>query len=139
MKYVLILFASLVLLSCAEAPLDETETRLLSGRWELENVEGGLQGIDLTFEPDEIVLNLNLFNNTLSLSSMLSEDDPRRTYQPFDTGHYSFELLEQEGSFLYTYDLILEGQQLGTLSIRVGKLELDMGLAADDYVFIFGR
>lgn len=139
MKPLYFLFVSLMLFGCAETTLDETEIRLLSGRWDLESVQGGLQGLDLEYEPDETVLNLNLFNNTLSLSSKLTENDPRRAYHPFESGNYSFELQEQEGNFLYTYDLILEGEPVGTIALRLGKLQVDTGLAADGFVFIFGR
>ena len=139
MKKLIPFLFSLLLLGCAEATLDETEVRVVSGRWELINVNGGIEEINVDFEPGEIVLNLNVFNNTLSLSCFLEDSDSKKEHLPFEQGVYVFELLEQNGEFLYTYDFFLEGENLGVLAIRAGKLELDFGPVAEGSLFTFER
>ena len=133
----LVLF--LFVTACTEPELEADEVRLLSGEWTLENVSGGLLGTNAEVDSGVAKWNLNLFNNTLSVTTNLTTDDPDRGLLYFEEGVYSFVLEEIEGPFLYTYTFTVEGRNEGTLSLRQGKLEFDSGLAVDKLLYRFRR
>lgn len=125
--------------ACTDPELEADEVRLLSGEWTLENVSGGLLGTNAEVDSGVAHWNLNLFNNTLSVTTDLALDDPDRGLLYFEEGVYSFELEEIEGPFLYTYTFTVDGRNEGTLSLRQGKLEFDSGLAVDKLLYRFRR
>ncbi|PQJ14557.1 hypothetical protein [Aureicoccus marinus] len=129
----------LTLLACTEAEQDENEVRLLSGQWQLSNISGGLTGSSTDFNPGELKWNINLFASVVSVSSNLDENDPKRGQFPLANGVYSFDLIQQEEELRYTYDFIVEGERLGTLSWRQNRLRLDAGTAADGLLYVFSR
>lgn len=125
--------------ACTDPELEADEVRLLSGEWTLENVSGGLLGTNAEVNAGVANWNLNLFNNTLSVTSDLPHDDPDRALLYFEEGVYTFELEELDGPFLYTYTFTVDGRNEGTLSLRQGKLEFDSGLAVDKLLYRFRR
>jgi hypothetical protein len=133
------LVAFFFIAACAEPELEADEVRLLSGQWTLENVSGGLLGTNAEVESGVAHWNLNLFNNTLSVTTQLAQDDPDRALLYFEEGVYSFGLEEIEGPFLNTYTFTVDDRIEGTLSLRQGKLEFDSGLAVDKLLYRFRR
>ena len=94
--------------ACTDPELEADEVRLLSGEWMLENVSGGLLGTNAEVNAGVANWNLNLFNNTLSVTTDLPPDDPDRALLYFEEGVYTFELEELDGPFLYTYTFAVE-------------------------------
>lgn len=129
----------LTLLACTEAKQDEDEVRLLSGQWQLSTLTGSNVGSGSDFDRGDLDWNINLFASVVSVSSNLDESDPKRAQFPLDIGVHSFDLVQQEEELRYTYDFIVEGENLGTLSWRQGQLRLDTGLASDGFLYIFRR
>ena len=127
------------LLACTEAEQDENEVRLLSGQWQLSTLTGSIVGSGSDFTPGELNWNINLFASVVSVSSNLDEGDPKRSQFPLEIGVHTFDLVQQEEELRYTYDFIVEGERLGTLSWRQGQLRLDTGLASDGFLYIFRR
>lgn len=125
--------------ACADPELEADEVRLFSGEWTLENVSGGLLGTNAEVDSGVAQWNLNLFNNTLNVTTNLAVDDPDRGLLYFEEGVYSFEIQEIEGPFLYTYTFTVDGRNEGTLSLSQGKLEFDSGLAVDKLLYRFRR
>lgn len=136
LKYIVVF---LLITACTDPELEADEVRLLSGQWTLENVSGGLLGTNAEVETGVANWNINLFNNTLSVTTDLAHEDPNRALLYFDEGVYGFELEEIDGPFLYTYTFTVDGRNEGTLAIRQGKLEFDSGLAVDKLLYRFRR
>ena len=117
--------------------IDEQQTvRVL---WQLENVSGGIEGVDNDFDPnvvvwefDEVNANLTVENNNATTSL---EDG-------LNTGTYSYYL--EPGNTDEEAYLIIDTTEFGRITVTSSTLVIDQnfttnGNAADGYIYTFSK
>jgi hypothetical protein len=109
-------------------------------QWHLNNVTGGFAGVDYHFEMGVVVWQFEDANGILYVENNNTEDNLE---DGFDTGIYSYRVLEDEESrlFLEVNDM---DEGLLTISDEDGTFTLDQnikysGAGADGYVYTFTR
>lgn len=87
---------SLVLFISCNSDDDSNQTDILNGIWNLKNVSGGLQGIDIDYSQGFVNWNFNLKNNTLTVENNIMTTGPEDIYAGLDSGTYDIQIEESE-------------------------------------------
>lgn len=75
----------------------KTEISTLEGKWNLENVSGGLLGVNIDFAKGEVVWNFQTNPNILVVTETFTTDEPDNDYSPLSPGSYEYEELKLNG------------------------------------------
>jgi hypothetical protein len=139
MKYFLLLsllISALVLsTSCKKDDDDTNEPTFISGNWNLKNVSGGFAGIDIDYTAGQVVWNFNLETNILTVQNNIITSGPEDIYAGFETGTYTFEIVEN-GEL---QSLIVDDVNMGYITLLDDVLQLDEGVAVDGFMKTFER
>ncbi|MDH7445645.1 hypothetical protein [Aquimarina sp. 2201CG14-23] len=110
MRYLCILFLSIILCSCSNDDNNNNRSTMLEGTWNLVNVTGGFAGINQDFERETIVWNFNESNNTVVVTN---NSTITGVYDGFPTGTYSYSIVAPAD----TDELVVNEINLGTFTI----------------------
>lgn len=114
---------------------NSTQTETLNGNWNLKNVSGGLQGINIDYSEGEVEWNFNLENNTLTIENNIITTGPKDIYAGLDSGTYNIEI-KQNGN---TEILFINDTERGVIILLNSNLKIDDGIAADGFITEFQR
>jgi hypothetical protein len=135
-KLSLLIILSLVFFTNCNNDDDSNQTETLSGIWNLKNVSGGLQGINMDYNQGEVEWNFNLDTNTLTVENNIITTGPEDIYAGLDSGTYNFQV-EQNGE---TETLFINNSERGVIILLSStNLKIDDGLAADGFITEFER
>jgi hypothetical protein len=135
-KLSFLIILSLVFLTSCSNDDDSNQTETLNGIWNLKNVSGGLQGINIDYSQGEVKWNFNLGNNTLIIENNIITTGPKDIYAGLDSGTYNIRI-EQNGN---TETLFINDTERGVIILlSTSNLKIDDGLAADGFVTEFER
>ncbi|WP_439128528.1 hypothetical protein [Polaribacter sp.] len=114
---------------------NSTQTETLNGNWNLKNVSGGLQGINIDYSEGEVEWNFNLENNTLTIENNIITTGPKDIYAGLDSGTYNIEI-KQNGN---TEILFINDTERRVIILLNSNLKIDDGIAADGFITEFQR
>jgi len=134
-KLSLLIILSLVFFTNCSNNDDSNQTESLNGTWNLKNVSGGLQGINIDYTQGEVEWNFNLENNTLIVENNIITTGPEDIYAGLDSGTYNIEI-EQNGG---TQTLFINDTERGVIILLNTNLKIDDGVAADGFITEFER
>ncbi|MEQ6124453.1 hypothetical protein AAON49_09650 [Pseudotenacibaculum sp. MALMAid0570] len=123
----------LFLTTCLDTNVSYDET--INGTWNLRNVSGGLQGINIDYNHGLVKWTFDLQNNLLTVENNITTTGPQDIYAGLDSGTYNFEI--EENNQLQT--LYVNGVKQGDVYIDGFILKLDDGIAADGFLKEFER
>lgn len=130
--YILIGFG--LLTSCKNDDVS-THEETISGIWNLKNVSGGLQGINIDYNEGEVQWNFNPSNKTLIVENNIITTGPEDIYAGLDSGTYNYEI-QQDAE---TQTLFINDVQRGIIILLNDNLKIDDGLATDGFITEFER
>lgn len=107
----------------------------LEGEWNMVNVSGGILGIDVDFEANEVVWNFNLNRGEVRIENSISTQDPRQIFSGLSSGTYSFELKKIQNVLI----LFINGNRMGFLFVSNTILSINDGVATDGFITEFER
>lgn len=120
-------------MNCSNDVTSQTET--LNGIWNLKNVYGGLQGLNINYDEGDVKWNFNLKNSTLIVENNIITTGPEDIYAGLNSGTYSFKI-EQNSD---TKTLFINDTKIGVIILTRNNLKIDEGLASDGFVTEFER
>lgn len=127
----LVLCLSVLLFAVSCNDHDETITQdSLEGIWHLNNVSGGIQGIDLDYDQGDVVWNFTMAESSVKVESTILTNGPKSIYQGLISGTYAIGFEEQDA----TRTMLIDGIKFRILEIQSTTLILDDGVAADGFV-----
>ena len=131
----LLFFLSIFGISCCNDDDDTTaETQPIAGEWNLKHAQGGLAGVNDTYEDGIIVWTFSDDGTTLVVENNNTED---AIYDGLESGTYACTYLSTDGT---TTSLIIdETLDLGILTINGSTMTLDENVAADGFLLTFER
>lgn len=131
----LIVILSIVLFTNCSNDDDSNQTETINGIWNLKNVSGGLQGINIDYNEGDVKWDFNLENNTLVVENNILTTGPEDIYAGLDSGTYTIKI-EKNGE---TETLFVEDTKRGVLILLNTNLKIDDNLAADGLITEFER
>jgi len=135
-KLSLLIIFSLVFFTNCSNDDDSNQTETLNGIWNLKNVSGGLQGININYSPGDVEWNFDLDTNTLTVKNNIITTGPEDIYAGLDSGTYDIQV-EQNGE---TETLFINNTERGVvILLNTNNLKIDDGLAADGFITEFER
>ena len=107
----------------------------LNGDWHIKNVSGGLIGLNLDYNPGEVIWKFNLPTGKLDVTNNIISTGPKSIYARYQTGTYDYYI-----SSLNSLDqLYVDSANIGTISIGISALSLDDGIDADGFLTVFEK
>lgn len=88
------LFVTIGFSNCIESD-DPTQEETLNGIWNLKNVHGGLQGINIDYSLGDVKWNFVTTNNTVVVENNIISTGPEDIFAGLDSGIYNY-YIEQE-------------------------------------------
>ena len=92
----------------------------LDGQWNLTHIGGGISGMDISFDPGEI---LWTFNESTGKVTIVNNSDSG--FSSFPSGIYSFSI-ENTGDY---YTITIDGMGLGSIEISSAQIHIDQRVA----------
>lgn len=133
-KYLSTVVFFLFLVSCVNID-DDTNEHPVNGTWKLKNVSGGLKGVDLDYNDEEVTWVFNETSKELKVNNTIINTGPQSLYLPIATGDYLYEIKFKEGSeILYINDV-----KKGSVTISNDTLFINEGVASDGMLYKFIR
>ena len=119
-----------LMVSCSET--SKFSKNSIKNTWMLKSVIGGLQGLQLDYNGQEV--NWTFYdNNTVKIDNYTLANSTYDTYAAFSTGTYTYEVrVVNNESILY-----INNRKQGVFTIADEKLMLDDGLASDGFLRTF--
>lgn len=115
-----------------DAP-DASET--FNGIWNLKNVSGGFQGVNVDYKRGVVKWNFNLKKNTLIVENNTVTTAPEDVYAGISSGTYDIEI-KQNGDI---HTLFINDTERGIIILLNTNLKIDDGLGFDGFVTEFER
>ena len=109
------------------------QTSNIDGEWELTNVTGGLQGVDINYSPGEVKWDFDTSTSTLTVTNLIISTCPEDIYSGHDTGVYNFNIVSANG----IDTLYIDSVERGVITISNNMLQIDDGLATDGFLTTF--
>ncbi|MEL6975036.1 MAG: hypothetical protein AAGL29_06530 [Bacteroidota bacterium] len=125
---------SALFLSCNNDD-DATPLESISGTWKMQNVSGGLQGVDIDYSEGDVDWTFDTDSQTVRIENRIDNTGPEDIYAGLDTGSYPYEI-QQLGE---TEILYLNDELMGGIVISNNTLTIDSGSDADGLVTLFVR
>lgn len=119
--------------SCSNDDDASIQVESLAGIWNLKNVRGGLQGIDIDYTVGQVQWNFN--TNTLIIENNIATTGPEDIYAGLDSGTYNFTVMENGG----VRTLFIDNVERGVLDVSENNLKIDDGLEVDGFITEFER
>lgn len=114
---------------------DNTPQHPINGSWNLKNVSGGIVGLDLNYDTNEVVWVFNEKTNTLEVQNNITTTGPKSIYAGLATGTYSYEIkIKNKEEELY-----INNNKQGVLKIANETLSIDEGVIADGFLFRYSK
>ena len=114
---------------------DATPVESISGTWKMQNVSGGLQGINIDYQDGDVDWTFDTDSQTVRVENRILTTGPEDIYAGPETGSYPYEV-EQLGQ---TQILYLDEEVMGGIILSGNTLTIDSGSDADGLVTIFVR
>ncbi|MEO1484344.1 MAG: hypothetical protein AAFU57_01265 [Bacteroidota bacterium] len=137
MKTISILAAiavSTLFLSCNNDD-DATPVGTISGTWKMQNVSGGLQGVDIDYREGDVDWTFDTDSQTVRVENRILTTGPEDIYAGPETGSYPYEI-QQLGE---TQILYLNDDVMGGIILSTNTLTIDSGADVDGLVTVFVR
>lgn len=112
-----------------------TEEVTINGTWDLKNVSGGFAGIDVNYNQGDVLWTFNQDDNTLIVENNIMTTDPESTYARLESGTYTYEVEQNEGSQI----LLIDGNDTGEINLSADTLTIDDESGADGFIMTFVR
>jgi hypothetical protein len=134
-KFIITILCFITLTACSNTD-NESKEDILSGVWNVQNINGGFVGMDQDFEEETITWTFNADNSTLTVVNNNVLVDV--IYDGLDTGSYPYTIIEVDNERF----LEIDGQEFGGISFTNGQLLLDQnkistGSGADGFILLF--
>ncbi len=132
----LLLILSVCLFTNCNSDADSDQTETLNGVWNLKNVRGGLQGINIDYSLGDVVWNFDLENTTLVVENTIVTTGPEDVYAGLDSGTYNIQIVQNNETEI----LFIDDVERGVIVLMNGTtLKIDDDLAADGFTTEFER
>ncbi|SFZ95093.1 hypothetical protein SAMN05428642_10717 [Flaviramulus basaltis] len=137
--YTLILLISFITFTNCSINNNDNDTTpiVIITYWSLDNVSGGVAGIDEDFSENTVKW---IFNETTSTLNVENNNDNDTKPDGLDSGNYNYSVL-QKGSNLF---LIVGSNEIGRFTVSQNQLvinenETSNGTLADGYIYTFKK
>lgn len=138
--YIIIAFCCLITLTnCSVNSNDDSTQQVFITYWHLRNVSGGIAGVDIDFELNDIVWNFDEINGELMVNNTNTND---AIEDGLNSGTYTFSVEQNETNRF----LIIDSNEFGGFTISQTQLQLiidqnitSTGSGADGFVYTFQR
>jgi hypothetical protein len=107
----------------------------LNGNWNMKNVSGGLMGLNLDYNPGEVIWNFNTSTNELLVTNNILTTGPKSIYARFQSGTYNYFTIANNSM----EQLYVDSALIGVITIGPSTLNLDDGVAADGFMTVFEK
>ena len=107
----------------------------LKGNWNMKNVSGGIIGLNLDYNPGEVIWIFNITTNKLSVTNNIISTGPKSIYARYQTGTYDYYTTTLNS----IEQLYVNNTLLGVMTIGINTLNLDDGVAADGFLTVFEK
>jgi hypothetical protein len=107
----------------------------LSGDWNMKNVSGGLMGLNLDYNPGEVIWIFNTTTNQLSVTNNILTTGPKSIYARFQSGVYNYYITSANS----IDQLYVDSTLIGVMTIGTSSLNIDDGVAADGFLTVFNK
>lgn len=139
-QFLILLIFSFSLLTSCHKDIDDTidkgnEEVTINGTWHLKNVSGGFAGIDVNYNQGDVLWTFNQDDNTLIVENNIMTTDPESTYARLESGTYTYEVEQNEGSQI----LLIDGNDTGEINLSADTLTIDDESGADGFIMTFVR
>ncbi len=149
-KYGYLLLLALLVAACISDTDDNannTPQDPLNGFWNLSNLSGGFAGININYQPGDVVWNFNTDAMVITVENNVDITGPESAFLPMQNGNYSYSITEMGGNSFLSIDgvQVFENGEFGKIEFSIeGDLIIDQhqssaGEAADVYVLSFAR
>ena len=126
------------LTSCNNDDDNSTQVKTISGTWNLKNVSGGLQSVNVDYSRGDVKWSFNQTNNTLIVENNVTTE-PKVIYAGFDSGTYNYEIQQGPNNQILFIDEIESGGIILTDFFILNQNITMSGSGADGFVFKFER
>jgi hypothetical protein len=121
--------------ACKKTDCECASQNTLEGKWHMDSVYGGLQGITLSYATGEVIWDFKPNQGTVEVTNNILTTGPKSIYARFSTGVYGYYIQNTNGQEI----LFVDSTALGVYTINASTLVVDDGLAADGFVTEFVR
>ena len=135
MQHISLIIVFIATLSCEKSHDTPPNQITLNGSWNMENVSGGLIGLDLDYNPGEVIWVFNTTTNQLLVTNNILSTGPKSIYARFQTGTYNYYISNVNPIDELYVDTVL----IGDITIGTSSLHIDDGLAADGFLTVFRK
>jgi len=140
----LLLVSSIILCTNCDDDNQSKQVETLNQTWDLKNVSGGIIGVDIEYETGTVIWEFDAENETLTVTSSLTNDGPQSFNLPLQTGSYKYSLTESNGkTFIRIENFgIHTNGEYGSYAMDNGILTIDQqegseSSANDVFVLLF--
>ncbi|EZH72985.1 hypothetical protein ATO12_18380 [Aquimarina atlantica] len=116
-----------------DGPVEKEKT--INGVWNLKNVSGGLQGINLDYNKGEVLWTFNETTGKLIVENNVITQGPKNIHSGLRSGTYNYEIKEEEGSKV----LFVKGIKRGIITTLRESMKIDDGVEVDGFINEFER
>lgn len=132
--------AFLVVFFCISAcsDRDDTVADFLHGSWAIQNISGGLAGVDQDFVAGTVSWTFDSGTNMLTVENNHELEDV--VYDGLDSGTYEYSILQVETqSFLIIDEVEFAGLDFLTNQMLLDQNKLSAGTGTDGFLLLFNR
>ncbi len=134
MKYTkwlfLLIIPILLMSSCKE---ENNDILSIEGTWKLNNVSGGLAGINIDYNDGDVNWIFTPTTQKLEVQNNIETDGPEQIYSMFDTGIYDYNIVNEND----LEQLYIDGVNVGTITYDENEMNIDQGIAVDGLLMNF--
>ncbi len=92
-------------------------------------------GVNQDYVLGDVTWQFNASANELLITNILQSSDPKSSFVFYQTGSYIYQDSTTNGLF----ELYIDGQPAGTVSVTQNEFLLDEGVAFDGFLYTFNR
>lgn len=121
--------------ACSKTNVNPPNEITLEGNWNMKNVSGGLMGLNLDYDPGEVIWRFDASTNLLMVTNNILSTGPKSIYARFATGSYPYYILNNNS----IDELYVDSNLVGDMSIGISTMRIDDGVAADGFLTVFEK
>ena len=121
--------------ACSKTNVNPPNEITLKGNWNMKNVSGGLMGLNLDYDPGEVIWRFDASTNLLMVTNNILSTGPKSIYARFATGSYPYYILNNNS----IDELYVDSNLVGDMSIGISTMRIDDGVAADGFLTVFEK
>ncbi len=134
-KLIFINVIILFLISCNNDDNGTIAEHSINGSWNLKNVSGGIVGVNLDYNAEQVIWTFNESKNSIEVKNNIITTGPKNIYSGLSTGSYTYEIkIDEEKEILHINEALF-----GVIKIENKILTINDNLAADGFLYTYSK